>query len=152
MLREPTYLIARKGTRGQTIADHAQQRWIAGCERCRSHLLRSCDRARFTPDIGITTDDYVAVQSFVAAGLGVATLPALALTAHRHPGVRATLLSGDGRRVFAAVHGQAPDPPVTAALLAHLVAAGSYRESAAARPAARPEKRHPPRKVPSKAL
>jgi DNA-binding transcriptional LysR family regulator len=124
VLHEPTYLIARKGTRGRGLADHARQRWIAGCERCRAHLLRACDRAGFTPDIGITTDDYVAVQSFVAAGLGVAALPALALAAHRHPGIRATLLSGDARRVFAAVHGQAPDPPATAALLAHLVAAG----------------------------
>jgi DNA-binding transcriptional LysR family regulator len=124
VLHEPTYLIARKGTRGRRLADHAQQRWIAGCERCRAHLLRACDRAGFAPDISITTDDYVAVQSFVAAGLGVATLPALALAAHRHPGIRATLLSADGRRVFAAVHGQAPDPPATAALLTHLVAAG----------------------------
>jgi DNA-binding transcriptional LysR family regulator len=124
VLQEPTYLIARKGTRGRTLADHAGQRWIAGCDRCRSHLLRACGRAGFTPDVRITTDDYVAVQSFVAAGLGVATLPALALAAHRDPGVRATLLSGDGRKVFATVHGQAPDPPATAALLAHLVAAG----------------------------
>jgi DNA-binding transcriptional LysR family regulator len=124
ILHEPTYLIARKGTRGRRLADHARQSWITGCERCRAHLLRACDRAGFTPDVGITTDDYVAVQSFVAAGLGVATLPALALAAHRHPGIRATLLAGDGRRVFAAVHGQAPDPPATAALLAHLVVAG----------------------------
>jgi DNA-binding transcriptional LysR family regulator len=124
VLREPTYLITRKGTRGRTLADHAGQRWVGGCERCRAHLLRSCERAGFTPDIRITTDDYVAVQSLVAAGLGVATLPALALAAQRHPGVRATLLPGLGRRVFAAVHGQAPDPPATAALLAHLVAAG----------------------------
>jgi DNA-binding transcriptional LysR family regulator len=106
------------------LADHAGQRWIGGCERCRAHLLRSCGRAGFLPDIRITTDDYVAVQGFVAAGLGVATLPALALAAHRHPGVRADRLPGDDRLVFAAVHGQEPDPPATAALLAHLVAAG----------------------------
>lgn len=124
VLREPTFLIVRKGARGRTLADLSRQRWIGGCERCRAHLLRACDRAGFTPDIRITTDDYVAVQSFVAAGLGVATLPALALAAHRHPGIRATLLPGDGRRVCAAVAGQAPDPPATAALLAHLAAAG----------------------------
>lgn len=124
VLHEPLYVVTRKGTRGRTPADYAQQRWIAGCERCRAHLLRTCDRAGFTPDVTITTDDYVAVQAFVAAGLGVTILPALALAAHRHPGVRAVRLPGDGRHVFAAVHGQPPDPPATAALLAHLAAAG----------------------------
>ena len=125
VLREPTYLVARKGTRGRTLRDHAGQRWIAGCDRCRAHLVRSCEQAGFTPDIRITTDDYVAVQSFVAAGLGVTTLPALALAAQRHPGVRVSVQPDGGRRVFAAVHGQAPDPPPTAALLRHLVAAGA---------------------------
>jgi DNA-binding transcriptional LysR family regulator len=129
VLREPTYLITRKGTLGRSIADHAEQRWVGGCERCRAHLLRMCERAGFTPDIRISTDDYVAVQAFVAAGLGVTTLPALALAAQRNPGVRVTPLPGHGRRVFAAVHGQAPDPPATAALLAHLVAAGRELQS-----------------------
>ncbi|MBX6749703.1 MAG: LysR family transcriptional regulator [Micromonosporaceae bacterium] len=124
VLHEPLYLVTRKGTRGRTVTDHAQQRWIAGCDRCRAHLLRTCDRAGFTPDITITTDDYVAFQAFVAAGHGVTILPALALAAHRHPGVRAVRLPGDGRHVFAAVHGQPPDPPATAALLAHLAAVG----------------------------
>ena len=87
--------------------------------------MRSCEQAGFTPDIRITTDDYVAVQSFVAAGLGVTTLPALALAAQRHPGVRVSVQPDGGRNVFAAVHGQAPDPPPTAALLNHLVAAGA---------------------------
>jgi DNA-binding transcriptional LysR family regulator len=124
VLREPTYLITRTGAPGRTLADQAGQRWIGGCERCRAHLLRSCERAGFTPDIRITTDDYVAVQGFVAAGLGVAALPALAIAAHRHPGIRTTVLPGEGRRVVAAAHGQPPDPPATAALLSHLVVAG----------------------------
>jgi len=124
VLQEPLYVVTRKGTRGRTPADYAQQRWIAGCDRCRAHLLRTCDRAGFTPDITITTDDYVAVQAFVAAGFGVTILPALALAAHRHPGVRAVRQPGDVRHVFAAVYGQPPDPPATAALIAHLVAAG----------------------------
>jgi DNA-binding transcriptional LysR family regulator len=124
VLHEATYLVTRRGTRGSTLRAHAQQRWIGGCERCREHLLRVCERAGFTPDVRITTDDYVAVQSFVAAGLGVATLPALALAAQRHPGVRTTVIPDGERGVFAAVYGQAPDPPATAALLTHLVAAG----------------------------
>jgi len=128
VLSEPIHLVARKGSRGRTLGDHAGARWIAGCDRCRAHLLRACERAGFTPDIHIATDDYVAVQAFVVAGLGVATLPALALAAGRNPGVRSTVLAGHERRVFAAVQGSPPDPPPTAALLTHLVAAGRARK------------------------
>jgi DNA-binding transcriptional LysR family regulator len=124
VLTERTYLVAPKGTRGTTLRDHASRRWIGGCERCRAQLLRSCEEAGFTPDIRITTDDYVAVQSFVAAGLGVATLPALALAAQRNPGVRVTTVPGMQRHVYAAVPGPPPDPPATAALLEHLKSAG----------------------------
>ena len=56
--------------------------------------------------------------------LGVATLPALALAAHRHAGVRVSQQLSGERQVFAAVHGQAPDPPATAALLTHLAGVG----------------------------
>jgi hypothetical protein len=52
----------------------------------------------------------------------VTTLPALALAAHRNPLVRTVRLA-DHRLVVAAVHGHAPDPPPTAALLTHLAAA-----------------------------
>ena len=69
------------------LAAYAESRWIAGCERCRSYLVRQCEQAGFTPKIAFTTDDYVAVQALVAAGLGVTTLPALCLRAARHPGI-----------------------------------------------------------------
>ena len=52
----------------------------------------------------------------VAAGLGVTTLPGLALAAHRDDRVRVARLD-HGRQVLAAVHGEPPDPPATAALL-----------------------------------
>jgi DNA-binding transcriptional LysR family regulator len=123
LLTEPIYLVTPAGLPGDRLADHADRRWIAGCERCRTHLTHSCAAAGFTPDIAFTTDDYLAAQSLVAAGLGVTTLPGLALAAHRHPGVRATRLPDMARTTSAAVHGDAPDPPATAALLAHLVAA-----------------------------
>ncbi|OHV43401.1 LysR family transcriptional regulator [Pseudofrankia sp. BMG5.36] len=120
LLTESTYLVTPAGLSGDRLADHRDHRWIAGCERCRTALLRSCAAAGFSPDIAFTTDDYLAVQALVAAGLGVTTLPGLALQAHRHPDVRATLLPGLTRAVSAAVHGEPPDPPATAALLAHL--------------------------------
>lgn len=125
LLDEPTYLVLPKGLRGNRLRDHSARRWITGCERCRAHLLRACAAEGFTPDIRFTTDDYVAVQALVATGLGVTTLPALALAAQRHPGVRAIRLAANDREISAAVHGQAPDPPATAALLRHLKAAAS---------------------------
>ena len=123
LLTEPMYLVTgdTAGKRGGLSA-YAEGLWIGGCERCRTHLLASCAEAGFTPEIAYTTDDYVAVQALVAAGLGVTVLPELALTAHRHPGVRATRLPGPGRAVFAAVYGEPPDPPATAALLRQLTA------------------------------
>jgi DNA-binding transcriptional LysR family regulator len=125
VLAEPLYLVTPTGARATRarLADHAADRWITGCERCRAHLLRGCAAAGFAPDIAFTTDDYVAVQALVAARLGVTTLPALALAAHRNPGVRAVPLAGERRTVTAAVYGEAPDPPATAALIEHLRAA-----------------------------
>ena len=120
LLDDPIHLVVPAGWSGDTPAEHRDRPWIAGCERCRGQLLHECATAGFTPDIRFTTDDYVAVQRLVAAGLGVATLPGLALAAHRGEGIRTTLLPGPGRRVLVAMHGDPPDPPGTAALLTHL--------------------------------
>jgi DNA-binding transcriptional LysR family regulator len=130
LLDEPLYLVAPAELVGDELADHASGRWIAGCERCRAHLVRTCRSAGFEPDIAFTTDDYVAVQALVAAGLGVTTLPALALAAQRHHGVRAVTLPGQHRAVTAAVTGEPPDPPATRTLVRHLVdaAAGALAE------------------------
>jgi DNA-binding transcriptional LysR family regulator len=105
------------------LAAYAGHRWIAGCERCRGSLLRQCTLAGFTPKIAFTTDDYIAVQALVAAGLGVATLPDLALRSARHPGICAAPISGARRHVFAMTYGEPPDPPATARLIEVLRAA-----------------------------
>ena len=96
------------------LADH---RWIAGCDRCREHLLLQCASAGFTPRISFTTDDFVAAQALVTAGLGVTLLPGLALRAARNPGVRTARLRGTRRCVVAVRYGEPPDPPATAVLL-----------------------------------
>jgi DNA-binding transcriptional LysR family regulator len=105
------------------LARLADQRWIAGCDRCREHLLRQCAAAGFTPRISFTTDDFVAAQALVTAGLGVTLLPALALRAARNPGIRTARLRGTRRSVVAIRYGEAPDPPATALLLDALRAA-----------------------------
>ncbi len=104
------------------LAAHADAKWIAGCDRCRSHLLDLCAEQGFQPRIAYTTDDYVAVQAMVAAGLGVTLLPGLALIAHRHPGLHATEVPSSTRYVYAATYGEPPDPPPAAALISALAA------------------------------
>lgn len=70
------------------LEDLADDLWIAGCPRCRGHLLSLSDAAGFRPRVGYETEDYVAVQGFVAAGLGVALIPDLILRSITHPDVR----------------------------------------------------------------
>jgi DNA-binding transcriptional LysR family regulator len=61
------------------LADLADESWIAGCPRCRGHLLELTDARDFVPRIAYETDNFVAVVSMVAEGVGVALIPSLAL-------------------------------------------------------------------------
>ncbi|MER6608203.1 LysR family transcriptional regulator [Streptomyces sp. NPDC000927] len=76
------------GTGAVTIAELAEESWIAGCPRCRRQLVEVCEEAGFTPRIDFATDDYPAVVGLVGAGLGVAVLPELAIESVRTKGVR----------------------------------------------------------------
>ncbi len=112
LLDEPLYVVSPaqrswKGPRAE-LSTYAGTRWIAGCERCREHLVAACGRAGFSPIVEFETDDYVAVQALVAAGLGVSLLPGLTLVANRHPGVRLDRIEGMRRQVVAAVYGKLP--------------------------------------------
>jgi DNA-binding transcriptional LysR family regulator len=121
ILDDPTYLLTRDGP--ADLAGHRDSTWIAGCERCRTQLVDMCERAGFEPEIGYVTDDMVLMQALVGAGLGVTTIPGLALRSHRLDSIIATELPDATRRVYAATYGQPPDPPATTALLAALTAA-----------------------------
>jgi DNA-binding transcriptional LysR family regulator len=124
LLDDPVYLLSRGG--GRKLAALRDETWIAGCERCRSHLLALCADAGFEPRIGYTSDDMVVMQALVAAGLGVATLPGLALRSHRAEGIVASELPGSQRHVYAATYGEPPDPPAVAALLVALAEAAAW--------------------------
>jgi molybdate transport repressor ModE-like protein len=71
----------------RALPELRDETWIAGCPRCRGHLLRLTAAAGYEPEIAYATDDSVAVLGLVAAGLGVALLPGLALEAVARPGV-----------------------------------------------------------------
>jgi DNA-binding transcriptional LysR family regulator len=69
------------------LAALATEVWIAGCPTCRLTFTAACARAGFEPDIVCSTDDNMALQSLVAAGLGVTLVPRLVLSFLRHPDV-----------------------------------------------------------------
>lgn len=71
-----------------SLCDLRDSRWIAGCPQCRGHLMYACAAAGFSPDIAYETDDYVALQSLAAKGLGVALVPDLILSVVRLPMLR----------------------------------------------------------------
>lgn len=101
------------------LASHRDARWIGGCPRCRGHLLASCATAGFIPDIVLETDNAAAVVGLVAAGLGVALLPRLALATTVIPAeVRVDPVDDDlARRVEVVVaRGAERVPSVLAAL------------------------------------
>lgn len=89
---------------GQDVVDIAslsEDTWIAGCPRCRGHLLHVCATSGFAPQVSYETEDYVAVLGFVAAGLGIALIPDLILHSTRHPDVVVRPIAPASRR---AVH------------------------------------------------
>lgn len=121
LLDDPLYVLSTLP--GQTLDSLRDATWIAGCDRCRAHLVSLCGDAGFEPNIGYTSDNVVVMQALVAAGLGVTTSPGLALRAHRIAGIEATEIPGAGQRIYAATYGDPPDPPATTALLAALAEA-----------------------------
>ena len=89
---------------GLALSHLSDETWIAGCPQCRGHLLSSAAASGFAPEIAYATDDYVAVLSLVAAGLGVALLPRLVRqTGERNPGVLLRRAAGTSARAVYAV-------------------------------------------------
>ena len=112
---DPIHLLSQRSD--DSLANHRHSAWIGGCERCQAELFAVCQQERFTPRIAYFSDDMVVVQALVAAGKGVATLPGLALQAHRNPDVHTTELTIYPRQIYAATFGEPPDPPATTALI-----------------------------------
>ncbi|MFD5186255.1 LysR family transcriptional regulator [Streptomyces sp. NPDC058372] len=111
------------GSEAVGIGELAADPWIAGCPRCRRQLVEVCETEGFTPRIDFATDDYPAVLGLVAAGLGVAVLPALALESLRPKGVRSVVVEPAVEREIVAL--TLPDlaqVPAVAATLDHLAA------------------------------
>ncbi|MFE6481979.1 LysR family transcriptional regulator [Streptomyces sp. NPDC088747] len=93
--------LARSGS--VSIGELAGDPWIAGCPRCRRQLVEVCRGAGFEPRIDFATDDYPAVVGLVAAGLGVAVLPELAIESVRPKGARTVTVEPPVRREIVAL-------------------------------------------------
>ncbi len=89
------------------LADLGGQQWVqtSASSPCARHVVRSCLAAGFEPYVAFESDDYDTVQGLVAAGVGVALIPRLALT-RIHPGI-----------VVRALAPQSPERKVTIATM-----------------------------------
>jgi DNA-binding transcriptional LysR family regulator len=90
-----------------------------------SIFLRECGKAGFEPEVSFHTDDYTAIQGFVAAGLGVSFIPDLALYGVRDDIVVRSLGRGAPvRRIHAAVLEGSWCSPARSAMLEVLAEVG----------------------------
>ncbi len=71
------------GIQAAHLGDYAGEHWIAGCEKCRGHLLAAAAESGFEPEIIQETDNVPAMLAMAAAGGAVALVPGLALAAAR---------------------------------------------------------------------
>jgi DNA-binding transcriptional LysR family regulator len=117
------------------VKELAEERWIlpsAGMG-CQEGIYAACRVHGFEPKQAIETDENEQLQAFIAAGLGVAVFPRLALTAPR-PGVAVVPLTGEApvRRVWAATLDGAYQSPAALAMIEILRDAAADFEPAAA--------------------
>ncbi|GAA4616718.1 LysR substrate-binding domain-containing protein [Saccharopolyspora hordei] len=125
LLDDPTVLVVPANSelleeKTIELADLAEHQWII---RADNHpvaevLRRSCRLAGFEPRISYESHDYQEAQAMVAAGLGIAIAPRLALTNRRHD-VRlvsfATDVPAPTRRILLArPAGRTPTPAAAA--------------------------------------
>jgi DNA-binding transcriptional LysR family regulator len=75
-------LAAKKSLRLEALSGEA---WVqtSAASPCARHVVRCCHAAGFEPVVSFESDDYLTVQGLVAAGVGVALIPELALSSVR---------------------------------------------------------------------
>jgi DNA-binding transcriptional LysR family regulator len=103
-----------------TLQDLAGEDWVqtSAHSPCARHVVRSCVAAGFEPHVTFESDDYATVQGLVAAGVGVALIPRLALTrVHPEIVVRALEPSSPRRTVVAATPAEPATAPAARAML-----------------------------------
>jgi DNA-binding transcriptional LysR family regulator len=131
------------------LTDLAGEAWIGGSANSGwFRILRhTCRQAGFEPKVAMTSDDYIGLQAFVAAGLGVAVVPGLAATpAVPRIEVREVSSPTPVRRIWVARSADAYPSPAVQTMIDALTSMGPGVSPAAARPrrrtaaAARPDR------------
>jgi DNA-binding transcriptional LysR family regulator len=125
LLADPMHLaLAREhrlaSRREVRLADLAGEAWIQTSREspCARHVVRSCHAAGFEPNVSFESDDYQTVQGLVAAGVGVALIPDLALSGAREDVViRSLSPTPPVRQVIAAAPAGARLVPAATAML-----------------------------------
>src|ERR1700691_970045 len=119
-------LASRERVRLQDLAGAA---WVqtSSSSRCARDVVRSCHAAGFEPNVAFESDDYQTVQGLVAAGVGVALIPELALSVVREDIViRPLSPAAPIRQVIAAAPTDARLSPATPAMLEILAQAAKH--------------------------
>jgi DNA-binding transcriptional LysR family regulator len=125
LLDDPLHLTLRgdhplAGRKQLRLEDLRGESWVqtSAASPCARHVVRSCHGAGFEPSVSFESDDYLTVQGLVAAGVGVALIPQLALSTVR-PDIRVRALHPQSpvRKVFAATPRGAAVTPALATML-----------------------------------
>ncbi len=144
LLEDPMYLalprehrLAKK--RQLRLEDLKDEAWVqtSSASPCARHVVRSCHAAGFEPNVSFESDDYQTVQGLVAAGVGVALIPELALSVVREEiAIRALSPGPPVRQVVAAAPAGARLVPAAPTMLGVLERVAERYEALGARRAA----------------
>jgi DNA-binding transcriptional LysR family regulator len=144
LLEDPMYLalpprlpLAKKGK--LRLEDLREESWVqtSRSSPCARHVVRICHAAGFEPQVSFESDDYQTVQGLVAAGVGVALIPELALSVVRDDIViRELSPTPPIRQVIAAAPTGARLVPAVPAMLGVLETTSASYEAQRGRPAA----------------
>ncbi|MFI4992017.1 MAG: LysR family transcriptional regulator [Solirubrobacterales bacterium] len=139
LLEDPMYLalpgehpLAGKGK--LRLEDLREEAWVqtSRSSPCARHVVRSCHAAGFEPNVSFESDDYQTVQGLVAAGVGVALIPELALSVVREDITIRTLSPAPPvRQVIAALPAGARLVPAAPVMLSILEQAATQYQALA---------------------
>jgi DNA-binding transcriptional LysR family regulator len=138
LLDDPMYVCLPAGhpvaqKRRISLGDLATDAWITsvpGTCPDSAILERACQAAGFEPRVAFQSDDYVAIQGFIAAGVGVCLIPDLALVAVRDDVVVRPLQGrAPVRRIIAATLAGGFQSPAAIAMLEILAEVGAEFEA-----------------------
>ncbi|HTA35806.1 MAG TPA: LysR family transcriptional regulator [Solirubrobacteraceae bacterium] len=130
LLEDPMYLALPREHRlaektKLRLSELQSEAWVqtSSSSPCARHVVRCCHAAGFEPTVSFESDDYQTVQGLVAAGVGVALIPELALSVVREDiAIRTLAPQPPLRQVIAATPEGArlvPAPPAMLAVLGH---------------------------------